>query len=468
MLGNHTKTSSIRAVLLASEAAGRAIGVLSLAMALIITGCGGSGSSSNPVPGTTQIKIGDAPADSVIALELTITNITLTNQNGSSVTVLSSPTEVEVSHLAGTVETLTLSNVPNATYTQASVTYSGAEVTYIPAGSTTPVEKQLAASGTVNVTLNNLSIGGSSVVSFDLNASQSLAFDATGNVTSLSPVFAVSAMSVAPENLQEEESGGFEAVGAISTAPVNNAFVLALEIPGQSAMLHVNSNTSYSDGLNTYSDLKQGMLVEVEATTQADGSLLAKEVELVENQGVEAEGVITALNNPLTQFTMVDDDGMGSGFASANMGSNINVGVSAISTQFRANLHNIDMSGLSFTFNNSLNVAKGQNVQVESSAGMQTNSTINADKVVLVKQSLSGSVSNYVASGSSATFTLNLSPDAAFLKLTGVSAVKVYQQSGTELKDLTAVSNGATVRVRGLLFFDGANYQFVAARISLP
>jgi hypothetical protein len=126
------------------------------------------------------------------------------------------------------------------------------------------------------------------------------------------------------------------------------------------------------------------------------------------------------------------------------------------------------MSGLNFTFKGPASVAKGQNVQVESSTAVQANSTINADKVVLVKQALTGTVSNYAASGSSATFTLNLSPEAAFLKLTGVKAIKVYQQPGTALKGMSAVANGAVVRVRGLLFYDGANYQFVAARITLP
>ncbi|HVH88389.1 MAG TPA: DUF5666 domain-containing protein [Terriglobales bacterium] len=435
---------------------------------LLITGCGGG--NSNPVtPGSTQFKIGDAPADSVLALELTITNITLTNQSGGSVTVLSSADEIEASHLAGTVETLALSDVPSGTYTQASISYSGAEITYIPAGSTTPVEKQLSASGTANVPLNSLSIGTSSVVSFDLNAAQSLTFDAGGNVTALNPVFTASAAAVAAENAQEEESGAFEVVGAINAAPSNNAFVVSLQMMPQSAKVNVNSNTSYSDGLNTYNDLKQGMLVEVEATTQPDGSLLAKQVELVENEGIEAEGIITSVTNPLTQFTIVDEDGVGSGLSPANIGSNINVNVSAISTSFRADLHHVDMSGLSFSFSNAANVAKGQNVQVESSGGMQTNSTINADKVVLVKQALSGTVSNYVASGSSsATFTLSLPAESAFFKLTGVNAITVYQQPGTELKGLSAVNNGSAIRVRGMLFFDGAGYHFVAVRIALP
>src|SRR5262249_53394287 len=95
------------------------------------------------------------------------------------------------------------------------------------------------------------------------------------------------------------------------------------------------------------------------------------------------------------------------------------------------------------------------------------NNTVNANKVVLVKQALTGTVSNYASNGSAATFNLNLSSDSAFFKLTSVNAIKVYQQPGTTLTGLTAVSNSATVRVRGLLFFDGTNYQFVAARITL-
>jgi hypothetical protein len=465
------QNSSRRGALPTRNVLGCILALLLPSAALLTSGCGGTSmptTTSTLARGTTQIKIGDAPADSVLALELTITNIALKSQSGNTVTVLSSPTEVEVSHLAGTVETLTLNNVPNAIYTQATVSYSGAEVTYIPTGSTTPAEKRLSTSGTATIALNNLTIGDSSVISFDLNAAQSLVFDASGNVTSINPFFTVSVVNVAAENMQEEESGAFEGVGLVSTGPANNSFVLSLEVPGQSVNILVNSNTSYQDGLTKYGDLKQGMLVEVEAFTQPDGSLMAQQIELVENQGVEAEGIITSLNSPLTQFTIVDNDGIGTGFQPSDIGSTINVNVSAASTLFSANLQNLDMSGLNFSFKGPTNVAKGQNVQVESTAGMQSNNTINSDHVVLVKQALGGTVSNYTSNGSSATFTLNLPSDSAFFKLTGVNAITVYRQPGTQLKDLTSVGNGATVRVRGLLFYDGANYQFVASRITQP
>jgi hypothetical protein len=89
---------------------------------------------------------------------------------------------------------------------------------------------------------------------------------------------------------------------------------------------------------------------------------------------------------------------------------------------------------------------------------------VTADKVLLVKQGLTGTASAV----SSGTFTLTLAADSAFAKLTGVTTVTVHQQPGTELKGITSVTNNASVKVRGLLFFDGVNYQFVAGRIGLP
>lgn len=98
-----------------------------------------------------------------------------------------------------------------------------------------------------------------------------------------------------------------------------------------------------------------------------------------------------------------------------------------------------------------------------SSAGIVTAST-----VYLEQQGLSGTVSNYVASGSTTgTFTLTLPSDSAFTALNpGALTIKVYQQAGTTLSGLTSVANGATIQVRGLLFFDGGTWKLVASRIA--
>lgn len=95
-----------------------------------------------------------------------------------------------------------------------------------------------------------------------------------------------------------------------------------------------------------------------------------------------------------------------------------------------------------------------------SSAGVVT-----ASQIELEQQGFSGTVSNYAANGSQATFTLTLASDSAFTTLTGASTITVFQQAGTTLSGLTSVANSTTVRVRGLLFFDGGTWKLVASRI---
>lgn len=438
---------------------------VALCLLLALTGCGGN-NAITAAAGNTQVKIGDAPADSVIAFELTVTQVALTSQSGKSVTVFSGTREVELAHLAGTVEPMALTNVPADTYTQAAISFSGAEVTYIPTGSTTPVEKEINASGTVTVTPSSpVTIGtANNILSIDVNVAQSLTFDATGNVTAVNPVFTISSVTVSSEaDEKDEESGELEdAVGTVSAAPASNSFTLTLQMTSQSATFNVDANTKFSDGLAGFADIKQGMLLRVDATTGTDGGFNAKKVELVEASGAEAEGIVTSVANPLTQFTIVDADGAGSGMSATNIGTTITVNV-GVSTTFRANTDNLDMTGLSFSFSGPTSLAPGQNVEVETAAPV-TAGAATADRVTLSKQALTGAVSG-AASG---TFTLTVPADSAFAKLSGVTAVTVHQQPGTELKDMTAVTNGSAVRVRGMLFFDGVSYQFVAARISLP
>ena len=50
--------------------------------------------------------------------------------------------------------------------------------------------------------------------------------------------------------------------------------------------------------------------------------------------------------------------------------------------------------------------------------------------------------------------------------LSGQTQVMVFWQPGTDLKNLTAVSNGQTIRVRGLVFYTGTGFNMVARRIT--
>lgn len=453
---------------------------LAALLALIAVGCGGA-SSANPgaAAAKTQIKIGDAPADSVLAFELKITSISLSQQGGGSVNVLSTPAEIELSHLAGMVEPLAVANAPSGTYTGASVSVSNVEVTYIPSGSSTPVEKQFALSATITVPFNPaITLGSSaSVLNFDVNLAQSLSFDAGGNVTSVNPVFSVSNSSVAPQAEQEDDDGKIDGlVGMVSTVtPANGNTPASFAITSQSGSpaqaFSVSSTTEFGDGLAQFADLKVGMMIKVDATTQTDGSLLAKEVELLEaNDGEEADGIVTATTgNPATSLSLLVQDDLGN--ASANqVGTSISVNVG--NATFKSPLTDSDFSnllqGLPFTpkFDNTT-IAAGQRVEVNGASATPMQGSLVANEVKLQGQALTGTVAA-PAAGSTASFVLLLDANSAFVKLTGISSLNVYEVSATQLKGIASVAQGAQVRVRGLLLFDGTNYQFVAARITQP
>ena len=66
------------------------------------------------------------------------------------------------------------------------------------------------------------------------------------------------------------------------------------------------ANTRFKDGITQLSDLKVGDIVEVDGITKSDGTKLATKVEREGNEGgEEAEGLISALDNPLTKITIV-------------------------------------------------------------------------------------------------------------------------------------------------------------------
>jgi len=452
---------------------------LALAIGLLLAalGCSNTAKPTTMTAANAQFKIGDAPADSVLSLVVTLTRVDLMQQGGGTVTVLDSPKKIELTHLAGTVESFGAANVPPGTYQSAKVSISTVDVTYIPPNSTTPVEKTFTLNTTVTVMFSPaVTIGKEpSVLSFDFNAAQSLTFDSAGNVTGINPVITVSVQVVSGEQEDDEEHGEIEDMaGTISAVtPASGTMAASFDLTpesGSSAQAFtVDANTKFEDGISQFADLKTGMLVEVDALTQTDGSLLATKVELMEaSEGMEADGLVTATSGaPVTSVTLLVQHESGN-MTKDMVGATLTVDVS--NAVFKSPLSNSNFSrllrNLPFTpkFDNTT-VAVGQRVQVNAPVASQMQSSFSASQVKLQKQALSGTV-GAAPMGSNASFSLLLDADSAFVKLTGVSSVNVYQGPGTQ--EMSPVAPGTKLRVRGLLFFDGTNYQLVAARVAKP
>ena len=455
---------------------------------LALIGCGGGGGSSTsstppaqtpPSPSTSpvQVSIGDAPADWIMAFGMSVNSITMTNSSGGTVSLLSSSTPTEMMQLMGTTRPLSVANVPQGTYTQATVTISSVSMGYMDPNTRQYVQKTFAgpASGTVTFSPAMTVGGGASVLNFDMDMAGSVSIDGSGSVA-MTPRFTAS-MGAASGSGQNPWQGWTQhMVGSVSSTSASQ-FTMGTMMGQQTVSFATNSNTQFV-AMSGMSMMSNGMIVGVDATMQPDGLLLAQRVESMwgSSGGMMGGGIVGSLTgDPPTQLTMVANNGIGGGMMMSSISGMIAVNVSS-STPYTVDSDGVDLANLPFTpaFSSST-VAKGQRIDVVSGGGMMggggmgggmmgggsSSGTINASQVRLEQQGFHGTVSNYSANGSQATFTLTLPQDSAFASLTGTSTITVYKQNGTQMHGVSTIANGNRLEVRGLLFNDSGAYKLV-------
>jgi len=427
---------------------------VSFALTLTLTGCGG-GSRQNPTQATgtmVTLQTGDAANDQIVKFELTISSITLTGASGTANTsnLLGAPAEVEFTHEAGTFEPLSVSKVPPGTYSGATLTVSNPEVVAIIGG--TPTELTAALSSTtVNVSFSpNVTIGSAPMfLNFDLDLANSVTI--SGTSATISPKFNVNTSTVAPdENNENDDNGEIEDVhGKVTNITAPN---FTIQTNSTIITFATNSSTRFEEGISQLSDLKSGDIVEVDGVTQPDGSKLATKVERDENEnGEEVEGIISALDNPLTKITIVhQEDSTGSSSSPVTVDIAVNS-----STVYSVRSDKLNITAPPF---DAAHIGKGQ--RIEADAGNNT-SPLLTTQVKLREQALIGTVAASPAPTTSG-FTLNVSPTSAFATLSGATTVPVTFASGANLEMTPVV--GATIRVRGLVFVNGTAYSMIAVR----
>ncbi|HEY4677592.1 MAG TPA: DUF5666 domain-containing protein, partial [Candidatus Angelobacter sp.] len=213
-----------------------------------------------------------------------------------------------------------------------------------------------------------------------------------------------------------------------------------------------DATTRFKDGITQLSDLKVGDIVEVDGITKSDGSKLATKVEREGSQnGEEAEGLVSALDNPLTKITIIHQvDSTGS----SNSPVTVDIGVNS-STAFSVRADKLNITAPAF---DATHIGKGQRIEADSSTNV---TPLLATKIKLREQALIGTVAASPAPGPSG-FTITISPTSAFGTLSGATSVAVTFANGATLK--TAPVAGATIRARGLVFFNAGTYSMIAVR----
>lgn len=470
------RTESLK--MFAQPASKAAFALILSAGLLLAAGCGedrsarAAGPSPSPTPDTssssTQVRFGDAPADSVISFEVTVSALTLTpGGGGAPVSIpVAANNRIELSHTAGTFEPFAVGNLPQGTFSAANLTLANAELTFLNS-SGLPVHVNGPASAQVTVTLNPaITVGGSPLIlSIDVNLANSITTSA-GTITGISfgpTSFTITAKTPrAQEAEQEDDDGEIEDVTGTVTAATSNSFTIKVGQAGSSLTFNFDASTEFDDGATASTLLNH--VVQVEGFTRSDGSFFAKEVEGQEAEsGSELEGIIRSMSGSL--LTVTSHDGAGSGMDDTKVGADFTVSIAGLSaSKFRFDNGNGFGSEVpsNLTFN-ATTIHQGQRIEVESDNPIPSaGGSISADKIKLQQQAISGSVSKLAASGN--TFDLTLPPDSALAVISGQNLVHVVKVQATDNR-FGAIANGSALRVRGLLFWDGASWNMVARRI---
>jgi len=403
--------------------------LLCVVFALLLTGCGGGGSTTQVSTGAGQIilQTGDALNDQIAKLELNISSITLTGVSPTATTanLLAKPAEVEFSHEAGTFEPLTLANLPPGTYSGATVTVTGAEVVVINGTTPTKVPATIS-SGTVSVTFANITVTTTPLfLNFDLDLAGSVVLNGTPITSAtITPKFNVTSAATPPagnEGNEDHDDGEMDDVhGSVKSISAPNFTVTTKTTDITFA---TDANTRFKDGITQLSDLKVGDIVEVDAITKSDGTKLATKVEREGGQnGEEAEGLISALDNPLTKITIVHQvDSTGS----SNSPVTVDIGVNS-STVYSVRADKLNITAPAF---DATHIGKGQRIEADSSNNV---TPLLATKVKLREQALIGTIAASPAPTASG-FTITISPTSAFGTLSGATSVAVTCSSTPEL-----------------------------------
>lgn len=221
-----------------------------------------------------------------------------------------------------------------------------------------------------------------------------------------------------------------------------------------------------------------GMMVAIDGVTEAaDGSMFATKVGLINNATSSSElyGLLSGYAPDGMNLNLIVDGGDGANVTSALIGSNVSIDVSAASYQVNSgNLAPSSYSDLAFDQEHNF---PGQFVEVYSVYGdtlvvpdpNTTNAGLLAPAMIeLEQQTVTGVVSDYHYDSTLQMwiFNLTVAANSPLINMNpGTVSVTVRQIPQTYLRNLSSITDGAQVKVHGLLFVD-PNYTFPTSPVA--
>jgi hypothetical protein len=287
----------------------RRIYVIALLLALSMLGAScGAGSNSSTPPSSQSASVfvtgEDAPLASVVGFDVTINSITLTGSKGSPL-VLSTATTVDFARLLGLRSPLAFNSVPPDTYTSATFNLSNPAISWVDMSTTPPsIGAPISAyfsptTGTTTqttVTVNFptpmvVGANGLAGLRMEFDIRQSVAVGSNGQITgAVNPVIYAKAVQASDPDGQVTDLTG----GLVSVNAANDSFLLQGPY-GRQLTVYVNSGTQFNSGWSI-NNLAAPAFVGVQGSFQADGSLMASNVEVITTSQTFLSGRVLAVN----------------------------------------------------------------------------------------------------------------------------------------------------------------------------
>ncbi|HXZ40476.1 MAG TPA: DUF4382 domain-containing protein [Terriglobales bacterium] len=430
-------------------------------IALTFTACGDSSSSSPSQSGSTPqyqafVTGEDAPVPSVISFYITINSITVSNSS-STVTLLSQPTTVDFGRLMGLRSLLGFNKVAAGSYTSATFTLASPVIYYVDMTTTPPSVGKIngtLTNSTVTVAFPNgspltVSSNGQAGLHMDFDLRQSLAVDNNGQITgSVNPTIEVMAVSASSELGQITEFTG----SVVSTSSAENTFTMQGPY-GFQEVIDVSSVSPQTlfNGSYTLGSLPTNAIVSVVGTFQADGSIMASDVEVITTDKAFISGRILAVA-PGPVVTMFVGEELPDLSPTIPIDTVYTVNLSAV-TQYDVCFIDNWLTGQ--FFNNSTLVV-GQRIFV---GGSFQNATFTPDLVSLRRQGILGSlVANSVSinSGNQGSFEMQ---NDLLMSYSAGGPFTVYTGEPTIFENINGLAGlqsagAANLVTRGLVFKD--------------
>lgn len=432
---------------------------------------GGDIPSQPPQPaGTSQLSVtlSDAPPAgvSVLSFEVNISNALLQPNVGTDVSLLPNgrSVEIEVKKLETEAAVLSTISAPAGTYKGLQLTMSNPTLT-VQNGSPNDIggclknticQFKLAAAGPVTYSDApfplTLVAGTPKGLKIDILLNKIIGADLSVTLNDPSVItvseLAAEPVSGPPAKLEDNEFAGM----ITSLDAVNSKFVVQNSVSGMSETINVDADTKFEDfdehGCNTKNIycLSTSQTVEVETTLKSNGSIVAKEVKLQESSGAQSvEGTLVSVSgNPPNQFQIVvlDEEPELSGLKPGNplivdlSGTpKLDIGLGRLAVPAGA------------TFASSSDLLPGQELQIEPGAILPGPPiSTSTSHVTLRTSQFTAAVS--AVNGSAITVT-------HLPTVFGLNTLTVETTSNTEFEHIlgpASLTNGSVISIRGILF----------------